>query len=402
MDAQDIVAIGAAAFLYLRRRRRRRRIWVHEILQGRLQHGEFHRLVQELRLDEGRFQRYFRLDMEQFDSLRSKIGPLITRQHTNYRRPIPPTERVAICLRFLATGDSYRTIAYSYRVGISTVANIVNQVTRFIWDALVQEYMPVPTTDDWRSIAEGFRERWAFPNCLGSIDGKHVVIRAPDNSGSLYYNYKGTYSIVLLAVVDSQYCFRVVDVGSYGRTSDGGVLANSIFGQALRDGTLGIPEDALLPGADHLGPQPFVFVADEAFPLRRDLMRPFPGTHLYGSRRAFNFRLSHARLIIENTFGILTSQWRMYRGVIGVSPSNVDACVKATCILHNLIRRTTRPTTRPGPGPSTGPSANREAADLQRVHRAGSNNATRAALRVREAYVSYFCNEGAVGWQPGV
>ncbi|KAK0138770.1 putative nuclease HARBI1 [Merluccius polli] len=212
--------------------------------------------------------------------------------------------------------------------GISTVAYIVNQVTRVIWDALVQEYMPhldilksyssAPTIDDWRSIAEGFRERWAFPNCLGSIDGKHVVIRAPDNSGSLYDNYKGTYSIVLLAVVDSQYCFPVVDVGSYGRTSDGGVLANSIFGQTLWDGTFG---------------------------MRRDLMRPFPGTHLYGSRRAFNFRLFHARLIVENTFGILTSQWRMYRGVIVVSPSNVDACVKATCILHNLIRRTTRPTT---------------------------------------------------------
>ena len=396
MDAQDIVAIGAAAFLYLqRRRRRRRRIWVHEILQGHLQHGKFHRLVQELRLDEGRFQRYFRLDREQFDSLLSKIGLLITRQHTNFRRLIPPVERVAICLRFLAMGDSYHTIAYSYRVGISTVAYNVNQVTRVIWDAMVQEYMPVHTTDDWRSIAEGFRERWAFPNCLQSIDRKHVVIRAPDNSGSLYYNYKGTYSIVLLAVVESQYCFRVVDVGSYGRSSDGGV--NSIFGQALRDGTLGIPEDALLPGADHLGPQPFVFVADEAFPLRRDLMRPFPGTHLYGSRRAFNFRLSHARLIMENTFGILTSQWCMYRGVIGVSPSNVVACVKATCILHNLIRRTTRPTTRPRP--SAGPSANREAAGLQRVTRAGSNNATQEALCVREAYVSYFCNEGTVGWQ---
>ena len=237
----------------------------------------------------------------------------------------------------------------------------------------------MPTTDDWRSIAEGFRERWAFPNCLGSIDGKHVVIRAPNNSGSLYYNYKGTYSIVLLAVVDSQYCFRVVDVGSYGRTSDGGILSNSIFGQALRDGALCIPEDALLPGTDHLGPQPFVFVADEAFPLCRDLMLTFPGTHLYGSRRAFNYRLSHARLIVENTFGILTSQWSMYRSVIGVSPSNVDACVKATCILHNFLRRTTRPTARPRPGPS----ANCEAAGLQSVTRAGSNNATQEAMSGR-------------------
>ncbi|KAL7400259.1 hypothetical protein ABVT39_009378 [Epinephelus coioides] len=126
-------------------------------------------------------------------------------QRTNYNHLILPAERLAICLRFLATGDSYRTVAYSYHVGVSIVHRIVNQVTRVIWDALVGEFMPVPTTDDWRSIAEGFHHQWAFPNCLGAIDGKHVVIRAPDNSGSLFFNYKGTYSIVLLGVVDVGY-----------------------------------------------------------------------------------------------------------------------------------------------------------------------------------------------------
>ena len=115
---------------------------MHEILQGREQHGEFHRLVQELRLDGERFQRYFRLDREQFDQLLSMIGPVITMMTTNYRRPIPPAERLAICLRFLATGDSYRTIACSYRVGVSTVARIVTQVTK-VGDALVPEFIPV-------------------------------------------------------------------------------------------------------------------------------------------------------------------------------------------------------------------------------------------------------------------
>ncbi|KAA8582386.1 hypothetical protein FQN60_009126, partial [Etheostoma spectabile] len=121
-------------------------------------------------------------------------------------------------------------------------------------------------------------------------------------------------------------------------TSDGGVLANSTFGRALLDGTVGLPQDALLPGAEHLGPQPHVFVADEAFPLRHNLMRPFPGSNHSGRRRVFNFRLSHARLIVENTFGILTSQWRIYRGVIGVSPANVDACVKATWVLEEDLQ----------------------------------------------------------------
>ncbi|CAM4571747.1 unnamed protein product [Leuciscus chuanchicus] len=185
------------------------------------------------------------------------------------------------CGGFLATGDSYRSISSSYRIGHSTVAGIVAEVSKAIWDSLVEDYMPVPSTEDWREIAAEFYHRWNFPNCLGSIDGKHVVIQAPNNSGSLFYNYKGTFSIVLLADVDARYCFRIIDVGSYGKSSDGGTLANCPFGNGLRSGTLGLLEDTLLPGAEHLGPQPHVFVADEAFPLRRNLMPPFPG---YGGK----------------------------------------------------------------------------------------------------------------------
>lgn len=171
--------------------------------------------------------------------------------------------------RYLATGDSYRSIAFSYRAVHSTVAGIVAEVANAIWDSLVEDYMPVPTTEEWQHIAAEFHHRW----CLASIDGKHVVIQAPNNSGSLFYIYKGTFSIVLLAVVDAKYCFRIIDVGSDGKTSDGG--------------TLGLPKNTLLPGAEHLGCHPDVFVADEAFPFHRDLMRPFPGTNLPSRYRLF-------------------------------------------------------------------------------------------------------------------
>ncbi len=202
--------------------------------------------------------------------------------------------------------------------------------------------MPVPTTEDWRAIAAEFFQSWNFPNCLGSIDGKRVVIQAPKNSGSLLYNYKGTFSIVLLAVVDAKYCFQVVDVGDFGRTSDGGTPANSTFGQALTDGTLSIPGHAMFPGAQNLGPQPHVFVGDEAFTLHQDLLKPFPGANLSLRNSVYNYRLSHARLVVENAFGILSAQWRMYWRVIGISPENVEACMKTTCVLHTYLRRSTR------------------------------------------------------------
>lgn len=296
--------------------------------------------------------------------------------------------------RYLATGDSYHSLSYRFRVGWSTVSTIVPEVAKAIWEGLVHQYMPVPQEEDWQTVAHDFNERWNFPNCLGAIDGKHVVIQTPPNSGSLFYNYKGTYSIVLLAVVDANYCFRVINVGAYGRGSDGGTLRDSAFGRALEAGTLTIPPDTHLPGAEHLGPLPYAFVADKAFPLRRHLLRPYPGKNLQRCQRIFNYRLSRARLVVENAFGILASRFRMYHRVMGQHPQNVEACVKATCVLHNLLRRS-KTTTHPSAPMMDGPNSS-----MQGITRQGANNSSREAVRMRETYTSYFSSiHGEVPWQ---
>jgi len=73
------------------------------------------------------------------------------------------------------------------------------------------------------------------------------VIQAPAKSRSLFFNYKKTFSIVLLTLVDANYRFIAVDIGSYGRQSDGRTLKNSILGQKLEKNELDFPDDADLP-----------------------------------------------------------------------------------------------------------------------------------------------------------
>ena len=143
--------------------------------------------------------------------------------------------------RYLATGDAITTIAYNFQMGVSTARQIILDVCTAIWDVLAPIYMPVPSEDKWKSTADEFYERWNFPNCIGAIDGKHVVIQCPFNSGSLFYNYKSYFSVVLLAVASADYRFVMVDVGAYGSSNDSGVLNHTTFFKQLRNKNLDVP-----------------------------------------------------------------------------------------------------------------------------------------------------------------
>jgi hypothetical protein len=147
--------------------------------------------------------------------------------------------------------------------------------------------------------------------------------------------------VVLLAVCDAHYRFTLVDIGDNGRHSDGGVLTNSEFGQALENGTLSIPSDCPLPcKAQPNINLPYVIVGDEAFPLKLNMLRPYPGKNLSEPEAIFNYRLSRARRIIENSFGILAARWRLFRRPIIANPDAVVTYTKATIALHNYLRTT--------------------------------------------------------------
>ena len=159
----------------------------------------------------------------------------------------------------------------------------------------------VPNTEaEWRNIAHGFDTTWNFPHCLGALDGKHVTVRPPVNSGSYYFNYKHTFSVVFMALVDSDYKFIYVDVGCNGRVSDGGVFKNSTLHTAMTDNKLNSPPPEPLPRRSQQAP--FVIVADDAFPLSENIMKPYAFRNLTPDQRIFNYRLSRARRIVENAF----------------------------------------------------------------------------------------------------
>lgn len=138
-----------------------------------------------------------------------------------------------------------------------------------------------------------------------------------------------------MAVVDASYKFIYIDVGCNGRISDGGVFSNCSLYNGLTQNTICLPDPRPLPGRDM--PVPYCFVADDAFAMKSYILKPYPYRDQPAPNRIFNYRLSRARRIVENAFGIIAYKFRVLRKPMLLDPDRVKDVVMTICVLHNFL-----------------------------------------------------------------
>lgn len=278
---------------------------------------------------------------ESFKYLLNVVGPTISKKDTKFRKAISASERLCLTLHYLAYGGSQQSLSFSFRIAKSTISSIVSETCSAIWTCLKEQYLcPPRTSTEWKKIAKDFHEMWNLPHCIGAIDGKHIRMKAPINSGSLYYNYKGFFSIVLMAICDARYVFSFVDIGDYGSNNDSGVFRKSTIGKSFFSNEMNLPDPDDIENSSAIGLMPYYLVGDDAFPLQQWLMKPYPGQGIQENQTIFNYRLSRARRVIENAFGILAARWRVFMSPLQTSVNNAETIVKATICLHNFLRQT--------------------------------------------------------------
>ena len=215
----------------------------------------------------------------------------------------------------------------------------------------------------------------------------------------------------LLAACDHRYKLIFVDIGAFGLRSDGGIFSESTMGHLFRSKKMNVPA-ARIVGRFEL---PYVILGDAAFPLEDWLMRPYPRASLGAYERVYNYRLSRARRMIENTFGILVSRWRIFRCPITTYVETTEEIVKACPCLHNWLI-VDDPST-PGPDDRYVTAGivdivNDENFIIQEgswkadglgifedINRLGRNDFSRNANVVRNSFCEDFNTSGAVMWQ---
>ncbi|KAJ1526427.1 hypothetical protein ONE63_009561 [Megalurothrips usitatus] len=352
------------------------------------------------------FFNYYRMTPRTFEELLARLRPELQRRPvTGY---LSPGERLAVTVRYLASGQDQRYIAFHFLAAPSTISGVIRNGCRGGggWEELHSEVIPPLCEETWRRVARGFEEEWQFPNCIGALDGKHCAVQGGGGGESNWFNYKESFSMVLLAMCDAQYKFLWVDIGGRGRRGDGGLFFQSTLDEGLRLGTLSVPGPrAPVDGWPAL---PHVIVGDAAFRMSMYLMTPFEGRFLTDDKNIFNYKLSRARRCIENAFGTMSARWRVLRRTLLAS-------VAVAC-LHNLLmgneenlppdRRRYNP---PGyvdredeegriiPGQWREDAGEDVPQDINVGDEEGDED--EGAKEARESFTDYFLGPGSVPWQ---
>ena len=108
--------------------------WVKPCLQRRQSRGFYDQLVSELQIkDEDIYKNYLRMKPEHFDEILDIIRNDISKQNTHLRDSISAEVKIAVMIRFLATGASFQELSTCFRVHRSTIGEFIPEVCAAIY-----------------------------------------------------------------------------------------------------------------------------------------------------------------------------------------------------------------------------------------------------------------------------
>lgn len=153
----------------------------------------------------------------------------------------------------MAPGEFVRSFVFQYRLIHSCISVVIKQVAEAIIRRVFKLIMINPTDEELRKIRSSFFfSKWNYPEIIGSIDEKHISIKAQKCSGSLYINNIEYYAIFLQGAVDADSKCIVLYVGSYGRERDAVIYLKSKIGLIIKTNTFKIPAPKALLGTDNV------------------------------------------------------------------------------------------------------------------------------------------------------
>lgn len=321
--------------LVARNARRRQRFQPYWMLP-RPQNSWFEIHYNDRNIREDYFRRQMRMGRNTFDLLLNVLRPYVQREDTRLRKCISPERVVAIAIYRLAHGGTYENAGVAMNVGKTTAYEA-------FWDVVERlhetrgEYIKFPTTvAETAAEIETFEPYSDLPNIVGAIDGTHIKIKRPRQSGHDYFSRYHQHDVVTQAIVNGKMLFLEVATGFPGSMHDARVLRNTVIYTKAENGDILANGPMFQIGQQSI--QPYL-VGDSAYPHAPWLQKPYPEGSVDPDEIHFSRELSAARVKVECAFGVLKARWRILDFIEECNVQKISQIIMVCVVLHNFCIR---------------------------------------------------------------
>ncbi|GMI97920.1 hypothetical protein like AT5G12010 [Hibiscus trionum] len=274
---------------------------------------------------EDEFKREFRMSKSTFELICSDLDSIISEDGdaAALRSPIPVKQRVAVCIRRLATGEPFRLISKRFGLSIPTCRESVLVVCSAIRSVLMPKYLRWPDTNSSRKTKQHFEAISGIPNVVGSMSTAHI----PAPSLAAYFNKKQTerdgktsYTLTLQAVVDHNGIFTDACIGWPGSMNADQVLQKSALYQRANGGFF----------------NGVWVVGTKGYPLMDWVLVPYNRRRLTWTQHGFNEKIGEIQRVAKEAFMRLKGRWFCLQKNGDFKLQDLGVVVGACCVLHNI------------------------------------------------------------------
>ncbi|GBG77296.1 hypothetical protein CBR_g23625 [Chara braunii] len=279
------------------------------------------------------FREKLRMSRRVFMEINEACAPLLQRQVTLCREPLPPEQIVAYALYRWAIGESYDNNTSSFDIGRASGTLAVRDVTNALFRAY-GDRISWPTGVGKHIVLRAFLDK-GFPNCHGAVDCTHIYVDKPTNAPSEnYFDRKHRFRIIAQVVVDLDLRMLDVFVGYPGSCHDIRVIQLSSLSRRAEEGVLFRgPPMTLSGGVRTKG----YILGDNGYPPSEWVVVSYGGINQLPDEERFDTKQKFARGAVERALGRLKGMWRLFLRTHKTNLETLPQQITAVCILHNIL-----------------------------------------------------------------
>ncbi|XP_036336231.1 uncharacterized protein LOC118746491, partial [Rhagoletis pomonella] len=286
------------------------------------------------------FNCFFDITERQFRYLVNNLSPVISSYEPHRKKKsFSAEERIAITLKYLATGEVHSCRNYCFRASKPVILKMIANICLNIYELLKDLFVSLPKTDEqWQNVANEFQRKHCMPNCAGHLAMQQIRFHSSSRAEE-QIDFINKQPLIFTSIVDSNNNFLYTDIEKTQAGAIDEIYEKSTIRQMIETYEVKLPVS--YEAQDGSIDQSYYFASKCGLPLKPYLLSGAADVP-NDSRVNYNNIMNMVNRHTENALRMLANIFPILSQPLRIDEENGRKIILGCVALYNFLRKTDR------------------------------------------------------------